>query len=49
MGYLYRPKLKSGPRSTVWWAKYYVNGRPMRESTGIASDTTRHPRRRSAS
>jgi len=27
MGYLYR-------RGRVWWAKYYVNGAPRRESTG---------------
>jgi len=40
MGYLYRPKLKkrSGEtearESSVLWCKYYVNGRPVRESTG---------------
>src|SRR5437870_2989112 len=40
MGYLYRPKLKkrSGEtetrESSVWWCKYYQNGRPIRESTG---------------
>ena len=34
MGYLYQPKLKSGGRSAIWWAKWYVDGRPMRESTG---------------
>jgi integrase len=28
MGTLYR-------RGQVWWAKYYVNGRPVRESTGV--------------
>src|SRR2546427_11894933 len=33
MGYLYRPKLKSGNRASVYWIKYYVNGRPIREST----------------
>src|SRR2546427_4462343 len=33
MGYLYRPKLKSGNRASVYWIKYYVNGRPLREST----------------
>ncbi|PYM61573.1 MAG: site-specific integrase [Candidatus Rokuibacteriota bacterium] len=33
MGYLYRPKLKSGNRASVDWIKYYVNGRPIREST----------------
>jgi integrase len=31
MGTLYR-------RGRVWWAKYYVNGRPVRESTGVAGD-----------
>jgi hypothetical protein len=41
MGSLYRPKLKdwrtrpaSDQRSAVWWCKFYVNGRPVRESTG---------------
>jgi hypothetical protein len=31
MGMLYR-------RGRVWWTKWYVDGRPMRESTGIATD-----------
>ena len=31
MGTLYR-------RGRVWWAKYYVNGRPVRESTGVTGD-----------
>jgi integrase len=43
MGHLYRPKLKSGRRSSTWWAKYYVNGRPVRESTGVAGDTDTAP------
>jgi integrase len=43
VGYLYRPKLKTGERSRVWWAKYYINGRPVRESTGVAADTKRAP------
>jgi hypothetical protein len=41
VGSLHRPKLKdwrtrpaSDQRSAVWWCKYYVNGRPVRESTG---------------
>src|SRR2546422_8442717 len=40
MGYLYRPKLKKRPgepearESPVLGCKYYVNGRPVRESTG---------------
>jgi hypothetical protein len=33
MGSLYRPRLKSGARGAIFWAKYYVNGRPIREST----------------
>jgi integrase len=33
MGYLYQPKFISGGRSSVWWVKYCVNGRPVREST----------------
>src|SRR5262245_5804977 len=39
MGYLYRRKLKHQPGNTeprvssVYWCKYYVNGRPVREST----------------
>ena len=43
MGSLYRPKLKSGRRSEIWWAKYYQNGRPVRESTGVAADTATPP------
>ena len=39
MGSLYRPKLKSGRPSTIWWVKYYVNGRPVRESTGMEKET----------
>jgi hypothetical protein len=31
MGTLYR-------RGQVWWVKYYVNGRPVRESTGVDGD-----------
>jgi hypothetical protein len=34
MGYLYRPKLKSGAPGSILWCQYYVNGRPVRESTG---------------
>jgi integrase len=49
MGSLYRPKLKNRPGmepgrlSDVWWAKYYVNGVPVRESTGISADTKTPP------
>ena len=39
MGSLYRPKLKSGKPSTVWWIKYYVSGRPVRESTGTGKES----------
>src|SRR5437016_7606397 len=38
MGSLFRPKYTgtdgSIKESAVWWAKYYANGRPVRESTG---------------
>ena len=34
MGSLYRKTLASGNRSTIWRAKYYVHGRPIRVSTG---------------
>ena len=40
---MYRPKLKNGTRSRVWWCKYYVNGRPIRESTCIEGDTATAP------
>ena len=39
MGFLYRPKLRGGGRSRIWWCKYYVNGRPIRESTGMEKKT----------
>ncbi len=32
MGMLYR-------RGEVWWAKYYINGRPIRESTRTERET----------
>ncbi len=34
MGYLYKQKSRDGTPGRIWWAKYYVNGRPVRESTG---------------
>jgi len=33
MGYLYQRKQKNGTSGGVFWCKYYVNGRPIREST----------------
>ncbi len=39
MGYLYRPKLKNGKPARIWWVKYYVNGNPIRESTGTERET----------
>ncbi len=44
MGYLYRPKLKGSTKKdprfgSMWWVKYYVNGRPIRESTGAEKDS----------
>ena len=43
MGSLYRPKLRGLGYSRIWWCKYYVDGRPIRESTGIAGDTETAP------
>lgn len=34
MGWLYQRTLRDGRKSTIWWCKYYVDGRPIRESTG---------------
>jgi hypothetical protein len=34
VGSLYRKRLTSGNTGAVWWIKYYVTGRPIRESTG---------------
>jgi integrase len=39
MGYLYRRKGKDGREGRIWWCKYYVNGRPVRESTRTENDT----------
>lgn len=39
MGYLYRPKLKSGGECRFWWVKYYANGKAIRESTGTEKET----------
>src|SRR5262245_62029148 len=40
MGSIYRRKYKHKTgevrETAIWWAKYYVNGRPMRESTETA-------------
>jgi len=39
MGYLYRRKFRNGKIGRIWWAKYYVNGRPARESTGTDKES----------
>jgi len=39
MGYLYRPKLRNGKPGRIWWMKYYVSGRPLRESTGADKES----------
>ena len=44
-GYLYQPQgRRDGPNGSrrpgrIWWIKYYVNGRPVRESTGNDKET----------
>jgi integrase len=37
VGYLYRPKLKSGALCAVYWMQYFVDGARHRESTGVTS------------
>lgn len=44
MGYLYRPKLKGSTKEDprfgrIWWIKYYVNGNPIRETTGAEKES----------
>ena len=39
MGYLYQRKQRNGTLGRIWWCKYYVNGRPNRESTGTSKET----------
>ena len=39
MGSLYKQKSREGTPGHVWWVKYYVNGRPVRESTGTEKRT----------
>jgi len=45
MGYLYKPKLKKregeteARESSVWWVKYYQDGKPIRVSTGTEKET----------
>jgi len=38
MGQLYQ-------RGRVWWVKFYLNGRPIRESTGIVSEGPAPPQK----
>jgi integrase len=37
MGSIYKPKLKSGGESSVWWLSYHANGKRFRESSGTES------------
>ena len=39
MGQLYRRKKRDGKDAPIWWIKYYINGKPIRESTGITKET----------
>ena len=33
MGSVYQPKLKSGEPCAIWWIKYYMAGKPVKESS----------------
>jgi len=39
MGYHYQRKQRDGTLGGIWWVKYYLNGKPMRESTGTRKET----------
>src|SRR2546425_2419037 len=39
MGSLYRRRHRDGTAGRIYWAKYYVNGRPVRETTGTDKET----------
>src|SRR3972149_4191168 len=39
MGCLYRQRGRDGTAGRIWWIKYYINGRPVRESTGTDKET----------
>ena len=34
MGSIYRRRRRDGSYGSVFWVKYYADGRPVRESTG---------------
>jgi integrase len=38
MGSIYQPKLKSGERCSVFWLKYYANGKCIRVSSGTDNE-----------
>lgn len=38
MGSLYKQRSRDGTPGRTWWVKYYWNGKPIRESTGTASE-----------
>jgi len=39
MGYPYQRKQRDGTLGGIWWVKYYLNGKPIRESTGTRKET----------
>lgn len=39
MGSLYKQKSRDGSPGRIWWMKYYANGRPVRESTGVEKES----------
>ncbi len=39
MGSLYKQKLRDGSPGRIWWIKYYLDGRPVRESTGVGKES----------
>ena len=43
MGFLYRPKLRGGGHSRIWWCKYYVNGGRSARAPAIATTSSALP------
>ncbi len=39
MGWLYKQRGRGGQPGRIWWIKFYVNGRPVRESTSTEKET----------
>ena len=39
MGSLYKQKSRDGSPGRIWWMKYYLDGRSVRETTGVGKES----------